>query len=97
MDELAYRACVEEFQKIASGRDISQLLSGLAVRKGVNPASVPGIKQVGNIAAGGNRGRAAEVANSVRGFLKGPASARMTEAVPKSAPNLGSVGLNRAA
>lgn len=91
MDDLVFRAFQDELSKIAAGRDIGQLLTSLAKRKGVNPAQVPGIKQVGNIAASGNRGRAAEVANSVRGFLKGPAESRATLSMPRSAPGLGSV------
>lgn len=91
MDEPMFRAFQEELQKIAAGRDIGQLLTSLAARKGVNPSQVPGIKQVGNIAAAGNRGRAAEVAGSVRNFLKSPPSARATLSMPRSAPGLGSV------
>lgn len=89
MDDVLFNAFQDELTKIAAGRDIGQLLTSLAARKGVNPAQVPGIKQVGNIAAAGNRGRAAEVAGSVRSFLKGPASERATLSMPRSAPSLG--------
>lgn len=70
MDEATISAFHDELAKIAAGRDISQLLSGLAARKGIDPTKVPAIKQVGNIASAGNRGRAAEVAGNVRSFLK---------------------------
>ena len=70
MDDVVLGAFQDELTKIAAGRDISQLLSGLAARKGIDPSKVPAIKQVGNIAASGNRGRAAEVAGNVRSFLK---------------------------
>lgn len=81
----------DELAKIAAGRDISQLLTSMAQRKGINPAQVPGIRQVGNIAAAGNRGRAAEVAGSVRNFLKAPAASRPVLSMPQSAPSLGRV------
>ncbi len=74
MDNVVFNAFQDELTKIAKGRDISQLLSGLAARKGLDPQKVPAIKQVGNIAAAGNRGRAAEVAGNVRSFLKSKAS-----------------------
>lgn len=90
MDDVMFRAFQDELSKIAAGRDIGQLLTSLATRRGVNPAQVPGIKQVGNIAAAGNRGRAAEVAGSVRNFLKAPAANRATLSMPRSAPGLGS-------
>lgn len=70
MDDVVLGAFQDELTKIAAGRDISQLLSGLAARKGFDPSKVPAIKQVGNIVASGNRGRAAEVAGNVRSFLK---------------------------
>ncbi len=77
MDDVMFNAFQDELTKISAGRDIGQLLSGLAARKGLDPTKVPAIKQVGNIAASGNRSRAAEVAGNVRNFLKsGPASAR---------------------
>lgn len=77
MDDVMFNAFQDELTKIAAGRDIGQLLSGLAARKGFDPSKIPSIKQVGNIAAGGNRSRAAEVAGNVRSFLKsGPASAK---------------------
>lgn len=85
-----FRAFQEELTKISAGRDISSLLTSLAARKGINPAQVPGIKQVGNIAAAGNRGRAAEVAGSVRSFLKQPPASRPTLSMPRSAPGIGS-------
>lgn len=74
MDDVMFNAFQDELTKIAKGRDIGQLLSGLAARKGLDPAKVPAIKQVGNIAASGNRGRAAEVAGNVRSFLKSKAA-----------------------
>lgn len=65
-----FRAFEDELSKIAAGRNVGQLLSSLATRKGLDPTKIPSIKQVGNIAAGGNRSRAAEVAGNVRSFLK---------------------------
>lgn len=70
MDSPMFRAFQDELSKIAAGRDVGQLLSSLATRRGLDPSKVPAIKQVGNIAAAGNRGRAAEVAGNVRNFLK---------------------------
>lgn len=68
------RAFEDELQKIAAGRDVGQLLSSLAQRKGLDPTKIPAIKQVGNV-AGHNRGRAAEIAGNVRSFLKSAPSA----------------------
>lgn len=77
MDDVLFSAFQDELTKISAGRDIGQLLSGLAARKGLDPAKVPAIKQVGNISAAGNRSRAAEVASNVRNYLKsGPSSVR---------------------
>ena len=72
-----FRAFQDELTKIASGRNVGELLSSLATRRGFDPSKIPSIKQVGNIAASGNRSRAAEVAGNVRNFLKSaPASSR---------------------
>lgn len=86
-DEHLYSAFRDEFEKV--GKEVGQLLASLAKRKGLNPANIPGIKQVGNIASAGDRGRAAEVAGSVRNFIKAPTAAKAT---PRSAPGLGSGG-----
>jgi hypothetical protein len=61
-----------ELTKTAAGRDIGQLLAGLATRQGVRPSLVPSIKQVQHIATK-DRGRAAEVARNVRSALKSKA------------------------
>ncbi len=76
MDDHMFSAFQDELTKIAAGRDVGSLLSSLATRKGFDAAKIPSIKQVGNIAASGNRSRAAEVAGNVRSFLKaGPKAA----------------------
>lgn len=59
----------DEMRKIAAGRDVGQLLSSLAARTGVRPSMVPGIQQVQHVAKV-DRGRAAEIAQNIRGALK---------------------------
>ncbi len=86
-DDQQYSSFRDEFTKI--GKEVGQLLASLAQRKGLNPANIPGIKQVGNIASAGNRSRAAEVAGSVRNFIKSPTQ---STPVPRSAPGLASGG-----
>lgn len=88
MDAHFYDSLRDELSKLAKA-EVGQLLASLASRKGLNPANIPGIKQVGNIAAAGNRSRAAEVAGSVRNFIKSPTPANP---LPRSAPNLASGG-----
>lgn len=60
---------VDEMRKIAAGKDVGQLLSGLAQRTGVRPSMIPSIKQVQNVAKS-DRGRAAEIASNIRSSLK---------------------------
>ena len=86
-DEQPYSSFRDEFTKI--GKEVGQLLASLAQRKGLNPANIPSIKQVGNVAAAGNRSRAAEIASSVRNFIKAPTQAKP---LPRSAPGLASGG-----
>lgn len=65
-------AFVQEFndiQKSAGLRGIGELLTSKAVRKGIDPSKLPALQQVTNMAASGNRGRAAEVGRNVSGFL----------------------------
>ncbi len=73
MHSATYAAFFDELSKEAKG--IVELLSSKAMRKGLDPTKLPAIKQVGNIAASGNRSRAAEVAKNVSSFLKAPAQA----------------------
>lgn len=94
--ETLYLSFADEFEKIAKGgRDVGQLLSSLAERSGVKPSNLPSIKQVQNAAASGNRGRAAEIAKNVRSYLKSSGSSSASSSMPRSAPNLQSVGLSR--
>lgn len=81
MDQALYRGFSDELQKISKARDVGQLLSSLASRAGVDPSKVPAIKQVHNQIANGNKSRAAEIANNVRGFLKTKAK-QSTQATP---------------
>jgi hypothetical protein len=62
-------AFADELEKVAK-KDIVSLLSSKALKAGVDPKKLPSIKQVGNVAASGERGRAAEIAQNVRGFLR---------------------------
>lgn len=62
----------DELSKLAR-RDIASLLGARAARVGLDPTKLPGIKQVGNIANSGNRGRAAEVASNVRNYIRSKA------------------------
>lgn len=88
-DERVFSSCCDELTKIS--KDVGQLLTNLATRKGLNPANIPGIKQVGNVAAAGNRGRAAEIAGSVKNFIKSPTQGKP---LPRSAPGLASGGFS---
>lgn len=71
-DLRTYESFRDELAKIAAagGKNIGQLLSSLAERSGVRPSMLPSITQVKNISARGDRGRAAEIAQNVRGYLK---------------------------
>lgn len=60
---------VDEFSKLALGRSAAELLASKALRKGLDPTKLPAIQQVSNIAKS-DRGRAAAVAQNVRGFLR---------------------------
>lgn len=66
-----YRSFIDELGKIAAagGKNIGQLLSGLAERQGLRPSMFPSIKQVQNV-AGRDRSRAAEIASNIRSTLK---------------------------
>ncbi len=76
MDARVYQGFADELQKISARKDVTELLSNLATRKGLNPGKVPGIKQVGNVStAQGNRPRAAQIASNVRSFLKSQSTA----------------------
>ncbi len=68
MDSVTFHAFADEVEKFA-GRGVVELLASKAVRKGLDPSKVPAISQVGNILNAGKRGRAAEVAKNVSGFL----------------------------
>jgi hypothetical protein len=61
--------CTAELRKIASGKDVGQLLSDLARRSGQRPSMIPSIRQVSNVAQR-DRGRAAEIASNIRTALK---------------------------
>ncbi len=80
MNSRAYVGFGEELQKLASsGKNVTNMLSNLARKKGLRPSMIPGIKQVDNVAnVHGNRPRAAEIANNVRGFLKSKPNAAST-------------------
>jgi hypothetical protein len=93
MDQHAYVGFQEELAKIGRA-EVGQLLGRLAERRGLNPSAIPGIKQVSNV-AGFDRGRAAEIAGSVKNYIKSPAAQTpAAKAIPRSAPNLPSVGLH---
>lgn len=70
MDEHAYAGFLDEFRKLSARKDVTQLLSNLAAKRGVNPTKLPSIKQVGAQLEQGNRGRASEIASNVRSYLK---------------------------
>lgn len=92
MHKQAYVSFHEELAKI-SRADIGQRLARLAERRGLNPSAIPGIKQVSNVASF-DRSRAAQIAGNVKNYIKSPeASTAVAKAVPRSAPNLPSVGL----
>lgn len=68
----AISAFVDELQKISNrGKGVAELLASKATRAGLDPTKIPSIRQVGNIAGQGNRGRAAEIAKNVRGYIAG--------------------------
>lgn len=60
---------VGELRKIA-GKGIGELLGQKAMRAGMDPSKIPAIQQATNLAEQGNRGRAAQIARNVSGFLK---------------------------
>lgn len=68
-DEQVAVSCTSELRKLATGRDVGQLLSSLAVRTGQRPSLIPSIRQVSNVAQR-DRGRAAEIASNIRSALK---------------------------
>lgn len=69
LTEQVYTSFKDELSKLAAGRDVGQLLSGLATRAGMRPSMIPSIKQVQNVATK-DRGRAAEIAQNIRRSLK---------------------------
>lgn len=70
MDDPNLHSMTDELRKIAR-KEIGQLLSSLAQRKGVSPSALPSIRQASNVAKV-NRPRAAEIATRVRSYLKQP-------------------------
>lgn len=71
MDARVFHSFRLELDKLAKA-GVVELLANKAMRKGLDPSKIPAINQVGNILSSGNRGRAAEVANNIRGFLGTP-------------------------
>jgi hypothetical protein len=71
MNHAMFHAFVDELEKFAR-RGVVELLASKATRKGLDPTKLPAISQVGNILHAGSRGRAAEVAKNVSGFLGKP-------------------------
>jgi hypothetical protein len=69
LTEQIYTSFKDEMGKLAAGKDIGQLLSGLATRTGARPSMIPSIQQAKNVALK-DRGRAAEIAQNVRSALK---------------------------
>lgn len=83
-----YQGFAAELQKISARRDVTQLLSSLAERKGLRPSMVPGIRQAGTVAnVQGKRSRAAEIAGNVRSFLKSPTAGGASSGA-RSSPKL---------
>lgn len=70
----------------------SELLANLAKKKGLDPKNIGAIKQVEHIAGAGHRGRAAEIAKSVRGYLK---TAEAEKAFSKLASEMPYAGVSR--
>lgn len=92
MHQQAYVGFQQALEKIAR-IDVGHALTRLAERRGLNPAAIPGIKQVSNVASF-DRDRAAQIAGNVKNYIKSPAASTVVaKAVPRSAPNLPSVGL----
>ena len=69
MAAITLAAFANELEKIALGKSVVQLLAGKAVRKGIDPSTLPVMHQIGRMVAS-DRPRAAEVAKNVSGFLK---------------------------
>ena len=76
MDISVLRSFGIELKKHAGRKDVVALLSQKAVKAGLDPGALPSIRQVGNVAASGDRGRAAEIAQNVRSFLRSPRAAQ---------------------
>jgi hypothetical protein len=70
MDRRVLSAFSEALRKSASRRDVAALLAAKAERLGVDPATLPAIRQVKGRVLAGDRGRAAEIAGRVRDYLK---------------------------
>lgn len=68
MNIATIRGLSDELRKLSSKRDIVQLLSSSATRRGLAPTKLPSLVQIENIAQT-DRSRAAQIANNVRGFL----------------------------
>lgn len=67
------RAKPSDLEKEAKAQRAVELLSNLARKKGIDPKFIGAIKQVETVAGSGQRSRAAEIAQNVRGYLKAAA------------------------